>query len=220
MRIASGGSGGKIAAAGTVGVAIGIAVWLMPLFSAYQVGLLSSHMVQHVVLMSVVAPTIAYGLFSLRPNTCVAAGSWLVHATAIQILLIWAWHAPSIFVHAHEDAALMVLMHVSLFASAIAFWMSVAGVARIVPWKAIFALLGTGKLFCLFGALFIFAPRVLFELSHAHEASGHVTIDDQHLAGLIMVTACPLTYVTAALVIAARWLLDVGSQDRPQAAGP
>ena len=32
---------------------------------------------------------------------------------------------------------------------------------------------------------------------------------DQQLAGLLMITACPLTYVTAGVIIAARWVLEL-----------
>jgi putative membrane protein len=64
------------------------------------------------------------------------------------------------------------------------------------------------RLFCLLGAIFVFAPRPLF----AHH--GGVSLEDQQLAGLLMIVACPLTYVVAGTVIAARWVLALEG-DRP-----
>jgi putative membrane protein len=42
---------------------------------------------------------------------------------------------------------------------------------------------------------------------------------DQQLAGLIMLTACPLTYVGASIVFVARWFANL-SEERPGAASP
>ena len=36
-------------------------------------------------------------------------------------------------------------------------------------------------------------------VAHLH-ATGHL-LDDQHLAGLLMITACPLSYLVAAVII-------------------
>jgi putative membrane protein len=34
-------------------------------------------------------------------------------------------------------------------------------------------------------------------------------LDDQQLAGMLMLIACPLTYVAAGVVLAGRWLFGV-----------
>ena len=65
-------------------------------------------------------------------------------------------------------------------------------------WHAIPALLLTGKLVCLLAVLLVFAPRALYGTAHAHGVSA---LDDQHLAGLLMIAACPLSYLVAAIMI-------------------
>ena len=67
-------------------------------------------------------------------------------------------------------------------------------------WHALPALLLTGKLVCLLAALLVFAPRALYGASHQHAALMQ-PLDDQQLAGLLMIAACPLSYLVAAVVI-------------------
>jgi putative membrane protein len=88
----------------------------------------------------------------------------------------------------------MVVMQVSLLMIATAFWTAVFARYRCSGWQAIVAVLVTGKLFCLLGALLVFSPRPLY-------APELVSFADQQLAGLIMLTACPLTYVGVAFAM-------------------
>jgi putative membrane protein len=98
--------------------------------------------------------------------------------------------------------------------TAIWFWSAVIAAA---DWRALAALLLTGKLACLLGALMVFAPRDLYELPGLTLAlcvSGPSTVADQHLAGLLMITACPLSYLVTGVALAAKMLgrLDDSSQ--------
>ena len=94
------------------------------------------------------------------------------------------------------DGAL--LSQVSLLAAASLFWWCVAGLGSERAWHAIAALLVTGKIFCLVAVILTFAPRPLYHM---------MSIGDQQLAGLVMITLCPLTYVASALWLCRRWLL-------------
>jgi putative membrane protein len=96
-----------------------------------------------------------------------------------------------------------------LFVVATAFWVSLLTVTLASRWQSIPALLLTGKLACLLAALLVFAPRTLYsaagDLAHAaHQAATIGPLDDQHLAGLLMITACPLSYLVAAVIIASQ----------------
>jgi putative membrane protein len=106
---------------------------------------------------------------------------------------------------AMSSLVLMTTMHLSLMAAAMWFWGAILLCPRDGWWRAIFALLVTGKLFCLLGALLVFSPRALFTASHFHHSAS--SIADQQMAGLVMLIACPLTYVLAGIAISARWFL-------------
>jgi len=95
-----------------------------------------------------------------------------------------------------------LLMQATLFFSALWFWLTVFNQTGEHLWRAVIALLLTGKLFCLIAVLLIFAPRVLYGMTAINMP---IELADQQLAGLLMVTVCPITYVLAAVVLISRW---------------
>lgn len=162
------------------------------------IGPLSGQMAAHIVLMNLLAPLVAL-LLGRRTSRRVAAA--LGPATLVQLLLLWALHLPGVTAAAYAllpHAAMQAL----LFAAALWFWLAVFATAGERRWRALLALLVTSKLFCLLGVLLTFAPRPLYEHGTGHA----VTMADQQLAGLLMIVACPASYLLAAVVIAVRWL--------------
>ncbi len=109
-------------------------------------------------------------------------------------------------------------MQSSLLLAALLFWYSV--IFAEARWYSLLALLTTGKLFCLLGALLTFAPRPIYpQLRELYAQAGHFPVEtalsDQQLAGLLMLVACPLIYVLASVVLAARWLLEWSDHSSP-----
>jgi putative membrane protein len=183
-------------------LAVGNAAFFLP------IGPTSAHMLLHIALMNVLAPLLAGVLACSCPSPDRAAPVWL--ATIAQILLLWLWHAP----FAHRAAAgsmwISFAMHSSLFLAALLFWLSLVILSARSSWQAIAALLVTGKLACLLGALLIFAPRPLYGAAQVEGHGAHALLEDQQLAGLYMVTACPLSFVLAAVIMVAHALNHVG----------
>lgn len=173
-------------------------------------GPLASHMAVHILLMNLFAPFAALCI-SLAWRAREPAAGALEFATIAQLLLLWAWHAPPLLNQALASSMLHLLMSGSLFFSAFLFWWTVLRVHGERRWKPIVALLVTGKLYCLLAVLFVVAPRALYPSVTAGH-SGHdgpvlnAALADQQLAGLIMLAACPATYLVAGIAIGARWL--------------
>jgi putative membrane protein len=179
-----------------------------------QLGPISSHMAVHIGLMNIVAPCVAIALAWQYENRLGGKALWL--ATLLQMALLWASHSPPIHQVAHSSTTALVVLHAALFCSAVAFWTSL--VVSPWRWQAMLALLLSGKLACLLGALLIFSPRVLLAAAptHGHHPVSHsANLADQHLAGLLMVAACPLSYVLAAIVLAARTMTSLGKVPAP-----
>ena len=179
-------------------------------------GPLSWHMGFHIASMNIGAPLAAVALvrYAARWRAWSSAGAlWL--ATFAQLGVLWIAHSPH--VHHHLQASLMtaLALQVVLFLAALAFWTVVVG-ATHHRWQAMLALLVSGKFACLLGVLLIFAPRALFDVhaAHAMSAPDSALLADQHLAGLLMISACPLSYVLTAVVLAAQ---TVTSLERPRA---
>jgi putative membrane protein len=171
----------------------------------YDLGDFSGHMMLHIASMNVVAPLLAgWAIASRRPATTRA--SWLWIAALLQIVLLWTSHSPAVHNLVVQSPALWVALHGALFLSALLFWFALLTISAAARWHTIPALLLTGKLACLLAALLIFSPRALYgaadRLVHAAgQLPGLRALDDQHLAGLLMITACPLSYLVAAVII-------------------
>ncbi|HEX7061190.1 MAG TPA: cytochrome c oxidase assembly protein [Woeseiaceae bacterium] len=170
-------------------------------------GPLSAQMLLHIVAMNAAAPLLAMAV--LRVSHA-ALARLLLPATLVQVLLLWAWHSPPAVAATLHSDLLHGGMLASLFAAALLFWTAVFA-CREARWRAILSLLVTGKLVCLLGVLLVFAPRTLYPgLSGGAPAA----LADQQLAGLLMLVACPVTYLVAGVVLAARWLGRIDAAGR------
>lgn len=179
-------------------------------------GFLTHHMGSHILAMNLLAPLIVvvWRLVVRRPT---GEARQIAPAAVLQLGLLWGWHTPAVMASAYSVPGGLILMHTSLFAAALWFWYTVLDEAEASRWRALGALLITGKLFCLLGVLLAFAPRGLYaravEAGFGAVPDAQTVLADQQLAGLIMLIACPATYVMAGVIIAARWVRAI--EERP-----
>lgn len=165
-------------------------------------GEFSRHMIVHIALMTGIAPLIASRLAQRRALAPLCRSNWMLLAAALaQLVLFFGWHSPPGMHLAMMSLVGELAMQASLLAVAIWFWLCVLNYDNNI-WPQVAALLVTGKLYCLVAILLVFAPRTIYGMSGMH---GGMTLVDQQLAGLLMVVACPMTYVLAAIVLVARW---------------
>jgi putative membrane protein len=180
-------------AVGTLGIAV---------LSFLELGLVSRHMAVHIAMMNVAAPLLAAGLGTagwIGRKASSSAAIW--SATILQMALLWAWHSPFIQQAMHTSWILALVLHTGLLLAAVGFWGALIA-AYDRPWQGILALLMSGKFACLLGALLVFSPHPIIHLPTAEHSAmpGMGTlIDDQHLAGLLMLAACPISYILAAI---------------------
>ena len=183
------------------------------------------HMVQHELLMVVAAPLIVLGRpleawtwalgASLRRVFAAAAkaaplraigyvatlslGAWVLHALAL-----WLWHLPILFQAALRNPLVHIGQHACFFASALAYWWSVAG-ARTRAGSAVASLFTTMLHTSALGALLTFAPSPWYGIAGTR-AFGLSPLEDQQLGGLIMWVPGGLAFMIVGLMIVARWL--------------
>ena len=175
-----------------------------------ELGPVSRHMATHIALMNIVAPIAAAACASTRCKPqAPRSATTLWTAAILQVVLLWAWHVPLVQNAASASLYLQIVSHIVLMLAASAFWLEI--VSRVTPWQAVLALLVTGKLVCLIGALLIFAPRVLYDGGHAAHDSSVLPLADQHMAGLLMIAACPLSYILAGVIMSAQ---NLGTMSR------
>ena len=192
------------------------------LATSAPLGPLSRHMAVHIALMNVAAPICAAVLWLAWPAARKpASGAVLWTATIGQMVLLWVWHAPATHAAAMPALVAQMLWHGSLLLSALLFWRALVP-ASGAGWQSIFALLVTGKLVCLLAVLLVFSPRLLYfqapgaATKHAIEhAAERPDLADQQVAGLLMLAACPLSYVLAGIILAAQSLSGLARAAQP-----
>ncbi|MEX0807177.1 MAG: cytochrome c oxidase assembly protein [Dongiaceae bacterium] len=191
----------------TGGALLALAVaWIWPLRDMAS-DLFAAHMFQHLLVMNGAALLIALALPAQRHSTGLARVSMsLPIVTGVQLALLYLWHLPALFAMAHHSIALQIPMQLSLFAAGLLFWRAIVACRGDKVWAPIFALLMTAKIFCLLGAAFVFSRRALYPAMGDPDAWGFTAIEDQQLAGLLMVSSCALVYVAAAIWLFARWM--------------
>jgi putative membrane protein len=172
-------------------------------------------MFTHIVLMNVLAPfAAAFALKRLRPGETNPSCFWM--AVLSQIALLWSAHIPAIQDWTVTAPALRVLVHGVLFLAALWFWSALLSLGHRRAWHGLLGLALTGKLVCLLAVLLVFAPRALYGDLHSHGAEllpEYNSLDDQQLAGLMMIVACPASYLSAAILLAVRLVMPRRQQE-------
>lgn len=188
------------ACAPAFGSAIGVVAAVIAIAPFVDVGPLSAHMALHIATMNVAAPVAAAFALHFLPNAK-ASSRLLWLATLSQIAMLWLWHLPSVHHVVTASPIGGAASHVLLFAVAFWFWDTLLKLRPIDQWQGIIALLVTGKLACLLAGLLVFSTRSIF---HHHATAA--ALDDQQLAGLLMIVACPASYVLAGVIMAIRFV--------------
>jgi putative membrane protein len=128
----------------------------------------------------------------------------------LQVVLLWGWHLPTVYAAAEHAIVLQLLMQASLLAVALLFWSAMLAHPVEKSWQSILAALVSGKAVCLFGAVLCFARRPLYPAHGELNVWGLSALDDQQLAGLMMMASCAVVYVTAAVALFVRWMNRMG----------
>lgn len=191
--------------------------------------LLSAHMAQHGLLAGVAPPL----LLIARPGAAFAWGLqplWMVGpwpakiwrwvlaasrslsapalATVIHGVLLWVWHAPTLFAAAVANDWVHAVQHLCFLLPSFFFWRALLDGES--PREAAPAMVGAFVTFVhtgLLGGLLTFAPQVVYPVYAGRPAAWGLTAhDDQQLAGLLMWVPLGLPYLVAGLWLASRVL--------------
>jgi putative membrane protein len=221
------GFGAAQIAAFAAGAAVLVIALLSPLEGLAE-ALLSAHMVQHVLLVTLAPPLLVLGkpevawLWALptrwrravpRQRQARSAFRLLaplakpVPAAMIHLATLWLWHAPALFDAAVTAPWLHWLEHLCFFGTALLFWRAVirAAAGREAAAGGLVACFVTLLQSGILSALLSFAREPLFRTTDA-AAWGLTALEDQQLAGAIMSVPMGIVYLGAGLAMAARLL--------------
>lgn len=196
--------------------------------------LLSAHMVQHLLLIIVGAPLLAAGWPHLViPWALPAAGRRRLHrarqlvlpgrdrgavpvsllvATGAHLMVLWVWHAPSLYDLALRNDVVHSLEHACFLGTAVALWMALLRPdlrGRIAYGTGVLCIAAILLVGGALGALLTFAETPLYQHYQMSGRWGLTPLDDQHLAGAIMWIPSGMFYGTVAAVLFTRWFATV-----------
>ncbi len=226
--------GGTRTAAFAAAILVLIAALLSPIDALAETSF-AVHMAQHLLLIVVVAPLLAYSdahLVLLRafPRTArrrigrtVASipgvrqagqrkvAAWI--AAGLFVATMWIWHVPAAYDWALRNPAMHVVEHLTLLATATFFWRVIltSGNRRLDPATAVILVSLVGLQGSFLAALIMFAGHPLYG------AYAGNPLDDQVLAGLLMCIPASFVYLGSTVWALSRMLRNGSPDARPDA---
>ena len=178
------------------------AAWLGPLPSLAKQAFFA-HMTMHMMVVAVAAPLIALGVSGSRHDPVARWPSLFapVPLSIIELMIVWAWHAPALHHVARHTPAGFALEQGMFLAAGLMVWISSLGGrdarAGDQAGAGVLALLLTSMHMTLLGALLTLTPRPLY----AHHAGFKAlsALGDQQLGGAIMILVGGASYLAGGL---------------------
>ena len=161
--------------------------------------MLTAHMVQHLLLMTIAPPLLWLGA-SVPQQRLPLAVCWLPAA-----LVLIAWHVPAVFRLGMEWRAWHVAEQLSFLVSGLLFWWPVF---QTPPRWSILAYLFLATLPCdALSGFLVFSDRIAYPVYLcAPSRDGASVLGDQQCAGALMWTAVTIVYLVAGTVLATQLL--------------
>jgi putative membrane protein len=178
------------------------AAWLGPLPRLARQAFFA-HMTMHMAVVAIAAPLLALGIAGgrLDPVRKIPRLFAPVPASILELVVVWAWHAPVLHHAARHSAAGLAAEQGMFLLSGLLVWLSAFGGD---PWRrrnrtaaGIVGLLLTSMHMTLLGALLALAPRPLY--AHAGGLLGLTPLEDQHGGGAIMLLVGGISYLLGGL---------------------
>jgi putative membrane protein len=192
--------------------------------------LFSAHMFQHEILMLISAPSLVLGR-PLVPFLWALPMSWrrgigqavklapvrsiwdtITHpvvAWTIELVALWAWHAPALFEKTLTSESVHAAQHISFLFASLLFWWAVfqGGERRMGYGMSVIYIFTTGIHSTILGALLTLSPNVWYSgYANTTGAWGLTALQDQQIGGLIMWVPAGIVYLVAALWLLSLWL--------------
>lgn len=188
-----------------------IAAWLGPLPRLAQTSFFA-HMTMHMTVVAIASPLLALGVRQTRFDPVIPAPALFAPlvASMLELVVVWAWHAPVLHDFARHRTPGFVLEQSAFLFCGLLLWLSAFGGTEAEQnsrrGAGVIALLLTSMHMTLLGALLALAPRPLYH--HTTDLHG-AALADQHLGGAVMLIVGGVSYLAGALVLALGLLRNV-----------
>ena len=188
-------------------------LWLGPLPAMSRTAF-SAHMLLHLGVVALVAPLLAMGLVRMGLQLGNNMRSWMMLAFAMEMLVVWGWHAPALHEAAARHVGVFVIQQLSFLLVGLAVWL--AGLAARQRRDLVTAMFGfalTLMHMTMLGVLLLMAPKLIYPAELCLGAFGFEQLEDQRFGGVLMAAWGGLAYLVGGVVLGYRLLWQVGSVD-------
>lgn len=196
--------------------------------------LLSAHMVEHLLIMSVVPPLLLLGLPTVpllrglsptilrsivgplvRSSTFRNCSQWISKpfvAWLAMNLTFLAWHVPAAYDFALENEAWHAVEHLCFLVTSLLFWWHIVlpwpSAARLNGWSVLIYLVSADIVNTLLSAFLAFCGRPTYGFYVRHSNPFHVSlVDDQILGAVIMWVLGSFAFLVPGILVTTRLLL-------------
>jgi cytochrome c oxidase assembly factor CtaG len=186
---------------------------------------LSAHMVQHVLLIGVVAPLVALGapfptylwvlparargqaITTWRRAIATIGGArwttWLAAALVVHVAVMVGWHVPVLYDAAVDNGVVHGTEHLSFVVTSVVFWWVAMGAGRRAAWGAgVMAAFLASLSGIALGAAMTFATRPWYRVY----GTGLHALREQQIAGVAMWAFGGIAALASAMFVLWRWL--------------
>lgn len=198
-----------------IGASLLAVLWLGPL-PEWAPRSFTAHMTLHMGVVAVAAPMLAMALAgsSLDPARVWPSLFSALPAAALELGIVWGWHAPLLHHAARHSGPGLALEQGSFLAAGFLVWMASLGgergAAGARAGSGVIALLLTSMHMTLLGALLALTPRPLYHLGGA--LTPDAALDDQQFGGAIMLVVGGVSYLAGGLWLSRRLLMGRASR--------
>jgi putative membrane protein len=162
------------------------------------------HMGAHMAVVALAAPALALGVAGGRWDPVCRAPHRIspVVASMVELVTVWAWHAPGLHMAARSESWAWALEQITFLFAGLYLWVAALGGTgeqrRARASGGITGLLLTLMHMTLLGALLALSNRVVYR-HHHHGPSLLSPLHDQQLGGAVMIVMGGLAYLVGGL---------------------
>ena len=164
---------------------------------------MTGHMAAHMIAVALAAPLLALALGGSGADP---AHRWPAMVTPlamslIELAVVWIWHLPALRAAAGHAPALLMVEQLCFLGVGVLLWSAVLARPQAARASGVGALFLTSMHMTLLGALIGLAPRPLYRaMSHA-SPFGMSALQDQQLAGVVMLLIGGAAYLVGGLAV-------------------
>jgi len=194
-------------------------IWGGPLLDR-DGGSFTAHMLAHMGVVAIAAPLIALGLAGTRWDFSARHRLFSpVPASLLELLVVWAWHAPALRAAAESSVLAAAAEQASFLAAGLILWLACIGHGADNSAErsaaGAFGLLLTSVHMTLLGALLALTPRPLYGVGEVTCLGFTLTAgQDQEMGGVLMLLIGAAVYMAGGLALLARVLRADGQPGR------